>query len=139
MKKFKITAVIACVFALTAIPGFFNTLPQATDYQIDFALLVFGHALAGISIVIGTILTLQNKISVAKWLLICGCLFASYGKLVAGYHFQYPLFYSFKFSSFEGFNSFSDGYTLDLPFILLAGALIYLHQPAELESQNQSG
>jgi len=137
MKAFKIISVLAAVLALTGLPGFFNTLPPALDYRMGYALLVFGHALAGLSIIVGAILSLKGKVNISKWLLILGCCFAAYGKFVEGYHFQYPLFYTFKYSSFEGFKEFQNGYSIDFVFGLLAALLIYFQQKAEIESQNK--
>ena len=138
MKAFKIISVLAAIWALVGVPGFFNTLPPALDYKIGYVLLVFGHAIAGLAIVAGAILTLKEKVNISKWLLVVGCAFAAYGKITEGYHFQYPLFFSFKFSSFEGFKEFQNGYSIDFPFAILAGLLFCFSLSAEYEKAEQS-
>jgi hypothetical protein len=139
MKKFKIFAVIASLLALTGIPGFAHTLPSVADYKPFFAALVVGHAIAGLIIVLGTALLFTKKNQIGKGLVITACAFASYGKVVEGYYYEYPLYLSFRYGSFSGFDSFSNGFSLHIPFVILTAILIYLYQSAyETEAQIQA-
>jgi len=136
MKKFKIFAVIACLLAFTGIPGFAHTLPPVADYKPFFAAIVIGHAIAGLAIILGTALLFTKKNQIAKGMIITGCAFASYGKVVEGYYFEYPLYFTFRYGSFSGFESFSNGFSLHIPFLILTVIFIYLYQSTD-GSSNQ--
>ncbi|MEM7790499.1 MAG: hypothetical protein AAF546_03785 [Verrucomicrobiota bacterium] len=130
MKIFKTLSILAAIWALLGVPGFFNTLPAALNYRIEYAFLVFGHVLTELCIVTGSMLALKEKMNIAQWLLIFGCVFSAYGRITEGYHYHYPHYFSYKFNFFYGEKELQNGFSIDLPFAALA-ALMFYHWPTQ--------
>lgn len=82
------------------------------------------HFVAGLSIVLGAVLTFVGRFKLAQYFVALGCLVAAFGIVVEGYVFEYPLVVTSRFGYFFSEEIYTDGYVMHIPFLVIAIALI---------------
>ena len=125
------------LYALTAIPGIISIVPSLSDFKPLYLTLVLAQMIAGLSIIIGTVLLFCMAPMLPKTIIYIGCVIASIGFVIKGFAFQYPLPFSFHISYSPGALGEGSGIRIHLPLLILAGIISFVSSKEEKRGHNK--